>query len=75
MFYPVYFRDDVFLDVPFQGKIFSSKLGRAYISFGVEVTSLRPENFLVLGFLALWWVSSNENSMETRNLHNTLYIT
>ena len=32
MFRPVYFRDGCFVDVPFQGNIFSSTLGRAYIS-------------------------------------------
>ena len=32
IFHPVYFRDGCFMDVPFQRKIFSSTLGRAYIS-------------------------------------------
>ena len=59
----------------FKGKFSRLHLGVHTFPLFVEVISPRPEIFLVLGFSALWWVSWNENSLETRNLHNTLYIT
>ena len=49
----VYFRDGCSVDVPFQGKFSRLHLGMHTFPLFVEVKSLRPEIFLVLGFSAL----------------------